>query len=66
MLALMADKQDTRDARKGPLSARVDQWIIDVLDRLAGDIRPRPSRSEMVAMVLEDALKKHRPKDKGR
>lgn len=42
---------------KIPVSARVSSTIAKELDRLAEAIRPKPTRSQMVAMALEDWVK---------
>lgn len=36
------------------VNARVLPAVVEKIDQLAGEIRPRPTRSEMIAMILED------------
>lgn len=53
----MADSRTMADCRKIPLSARVPPAVAAELDRIAETIRPRPTRSQIVAIALEDWIK---------
>jgi predicted transcriptional regulator len=55
-----------RDGKTGkvPVSARVPATVTAALDRMASAMRPRPTRSQMVAMALEDWVQSRSDADK--
>lgn len=65
MIAPMASKVDDASDEKVSVSAKVSKSVVDALDELANAIRPKPSRSAMVALALEEFVK-GRPKPKGK
>jgi hypothetical protein len=56
ILNLMPTPRSTK-AGKVSVSARVPPEVAEELDRMASAIRPRPTRSQMVSMALQDWLK---------
>lgn len=54
---------------KTQVSARVPTWIVDGLNEVADDIRPRPKLTQMIELALEDFVRgkgvKPKGKDKG-
>jgi predicted transcriptional regulator len=62
MLDTMPEQHDAARKAKVPVQARIDPDAVAALDKMAEAIRPRPTRSEMVAMAVEDFVERHAKK----